>query len=339
MTRTLLLILGLSLPIEKGVCAEPPQTDRYGDALPIGAIARLGTIRFRHPGTIFDEVASVFFTPDSKTLIVSHYGVVYFWSIPDGKELRRPEKHGDWLDLSPDGKWAVARAEKGVVLVEVASGKQIRKLPSEQGVVQAAGFSPDGKLLAVEDKEQIALLDVESGKLQARLGKPDTRGVRSLSFSRDGKRLAVGCGDMKSRVWDVKSGKMLREASGHLATLSPDGKVLCAYWKYQVLTPSSVSVTNVDTRRTILPEEDVQRAYSVPLFSQDGKSLLVPVFTEQTTIFDLATGKQRATLDGRIAAVSPNGKILAVWSGGRGIDLGRHRVFSGWFLADPGRQP
>ncbi len=319
--RILLLSLGLSLPIEKLTCAEPPRKDRYGDTLPSAAVARLGTVRFRHPGSSWESmVESVFFTPDSKTLITSD-DRVYFWSIPDGKETRRLENQGTWLDLAPDGKLAAARTENGVKLVEVASGNLVRKLSTNKGVVHAAAFSPDGKVIAVEDKGQVAILDVETGKLQIRLGKPDERGFNSLSFSRDGKRLAAGCGDMKSRVWDVKTGNMLREASGHLATLSPDGKILVSYWKYQILSSSSVSVTNVDTGRDILRPEDLGDPWGVPLFSQDGKSLLVPVFPEQTIVLDLATGKQPATIDGCIAAVSPDGKMLAVWSGGRAFRL------------------
>lgn len=47
--------------------AEPAaKTDLYGDALPTGAVARMGSIRFR-----FGDVKNVNFTSDSKTIITN----------------------------------------------------------------------------------------------------------------------------------------------------------------------------------------------------------------------------------------------------------------------------
>ncbi len=52
--------LGLLLESVQPALAEPPRTDRFGDPLPPGAIARIGTERFRRNR----PVLSVCFSPD-----------------------------------------------------------------------------------------------------------------------------------------------------------------------------------------------------------------------------------------------------------------------------------
>src|SRR5439155_17182152 len=58
----------------------PLRADRYGDPLPAGAVARLGTVRLRHPGQLV-------FSPDGSTL-VSFFRDIHFWDVATGKVLR-----------------------------------------------------------------------------------------------------------------------------------------------------------------------------------------------------------------------------------------------------------
>src|SRR5262249_19226419 len=63
-----------------------PGTDRHGDGLPTGALARRGTPRSRHGGAVI----YVAFTPDGKALLTAGQdNTVRLWELKTGKEIRR----------------------------------------------------------------------------------------------------------------------------------------------------------------------------------------------------------------------------------------------------------
>src|SRR3954454_20821417 len=86
-SRFLLLYALLMLAVAVNVApSQQPTKDLHGDPLPDGAIARIGTVRWRHS----DVVAFAAFLPDSKKVIcASMDGVIRLWDFPSGKELRR----------------------------------------------------------------------------------------------------------------------------------------------------------------------------------------------------------------------------------------------------------
>jgi WD40 repeat protein len=100
------------------------------------------------------------------------------------------------LRFSPDGKVlaAACQGDKTVTLCSLA-GKVVLTVPTLQ--ITGIAFAPDGKLLASsaggDGGGEVKLWDVDTGKEVASLPR-QPQGVRSVTFSPDGRALAIACG-------------------------------------------------------------------------------------------------------------------------------------------------
>lgn len=157
------------------------------------------------------------------------------------------------LDVSADGKFLVTASEDKTARVwSLPDGRLLKTLrlpvaPGDVGKVNAVAISPDGKLIAVggwDDVDYTSLdyyvfiYDRETGHLQGRLG-PHPQVISELTFSPDGKRLAVGLVAAGIAVWDTSEWQqVLRDdefdgavngiafsSAGDIAVASHDGKL------------------------------------------------------------------------------------------------------------------
>jgi WD40 repeat protein len=194
-----------------------PGVDRYGDPLPKGAVARLGTTRFR-------QARHVAFSPDGKTIAICGFKTISIWDVKTGKELRRfeAEKRTWGLAFSPDGrKLAMSRLDwTSIDIFDLTGGKEERRLQTEISArdfdTHSLAFSRDGKNLHFCDKKNCYVWDVESGRVVSTLQHRSDEDVftYALGLSADGSRLAVIQGGMqikglRTRVWDTATGNQL----------------------------------------------------------------------------------------------------------------------------------
>src|SRR4051794_2624809 len=77
------LLASTGLAQESAPSTVQPRRDNHGDLLPVGALRRLGTTRFRQ-----DYVDSIAFKPDGKSIVVQGSGRVIHWDAATGKQLR-----------------------------------------------------------------------------------------------------------------------------------------------------------------------------------------------------------------------------------------------------------
>jgi WD40 repeat protein len=301
-----LLVAGLA-----GAAAPPPK-DGLG-----GAVARLGTPRFRH-ATIVPRV--VWSKDGSYIATGSHLGTVRLWRPDTGELLREIDNQGGVTALaaSPDGKLlATGSWDNNVRFFDPATGAQRRQFRAHNGEICGLCFSPDGKRLASSGKDgQVKVWDVASGKVLKAIPAHPGTDVRGVHFSPDGKRLASCATDNLAKVWDADSGKLLLTLKGHTKQVmgvefSPDGKAL-ATTAHDATTRLWDAATGKPTRLfqgTGFGEE--------VHFSPDGKSLAVSWgWGNNNALYDLESGSDKPRWTGwaqhsLAVAFSPDGQKVA----------------------------
>ncbi len=210
-----------------------------------------------------------------------------------------------------------------------------RRTISQDEIVRCVGFSPDGTTLASGgDDKTIRLWDVASGKQRASLT-GHTDWVWSVAYSPDGETLASVSKDTTIKFWDVKTGRERATLTGHTdwqcaVAFSPDGRTLAEGSKDRTIKLWDVRAAKV--RSTLKWRKDWLAEQVAPLpkqeaalaYSPDGKTLASGNVDKTIKLWDVATGKERATLKdhvGRLTCLvfSPDGKTLA--SAGGSINL------------------
>jgi WD40 repeat protein len=324
---SLLSCLGLVLvcPVA-GRAAAPPDkpalTDCYGDPLPPGAVARVGTDRFLTARGV-DQLA---FTADGKALLsVDRKGRVIWWDAATGRERKRVAvRNRHPMAFSADGKWLVGADDNSFG----PRSSQSYFLPGER---------PSPKF-ALRESHRIGLWSTEHGDAVLWLDGHESI-IQRLALSRDGRRLASVSRDGTVITWDVAQGKELRRwaLTGRgrptALALSPDGKLLAWAVVGRVETSAKVHLLDPVSGRLVgaLEGPSVESL----AFSPDGRLLAVGEFHHNVRLVDVARRRFVRDLGEHTHSVtalcfSPDGKHLASASADGGaklwnVPLGRER--------------
>jgi RNA polymerase sigma factor (sigma-70 family) len=193
--------------------AGPPR-DLFGDPLPAGALARLGTVRFRHGNSVYGMLLS----PDGKT-VVSYGGnpSITFWDAATGREVRRLPKGAQAAAFTPDGRTLISFGDYEARFWDAATGKMRRsKGIGRDGWMSCLVVSPDGKQLAAcGPAGQVKVWDLATDRL-VHTFTAKGRVASAVAFSPDGKLLAAGYrNDGTIRFFDLAKGKEVRVLKGH----------------------------------------------------------------------------------------------------------------------------
>ncbi len=159
--------------------------------------------------------------------------------------------------------------------------EKIPPLMHDCDYVYAVAFSPDGRFLATgSDKiaKYAQLWDCETGK-RIRVFEGHTKSVRSVAFSKDGKRLLTGSLDKTAALWDVETGKRLIEFHGHSLSVnsvefSPDETQIVSTGQDGTAVVYQIDNLAQKITKTFPPFAGHKGPVNSATFSSDGKSVV-----------------------------------------------------------------
>ena len=162
------------------------------------------------------------------------------------------------------------------------------------------------------------LLWSSSAKLSAR--------VSSIGYSPDGNTLASGSDDRTIKLWDARSGELLRTLEGHTSfvesvAFAPDGNTLASgSWD------KTIKIWDARSGALLRTLEGHRNWVSSVAFAPDGKTLASGSWGYTTKLWDARSGALLRTLEGHTSGVSsvafaPDGKTLASGSWDKTIKL------------------
>lgn len=313
-------------PPERGPV--PHLVDRFGDPLPDGAVARLGTTRFRAYRPF-----CVCFAPDGKALLSDGGdGTVRLWDPATGKELGRlqgPHESVSRIAVSADGRvLAMAGHDPAVRLWDLPARRELHVLRGHDGPVYGVAVSPDGKLAASLGSDRtVRVWDAVTGREVARPTLPARTGthVRAIAFAPDGKLLAATSPDKTVALWRAPSWEPAGTLAGHTERVvdlafAPDGKRLYSGGDDGWVREWDLA-TGQETRRF----GDGKSQVGCVAVASDGRSLVFGAGRREDgsrmRLWDLGTGTETrawvvAPTGATSAAFSPDGRTLATagWS-------------------------
>ncbi|MCS6851992.1 MAG: hypothetical protein NZ700_12585 [Gemmataceae bacterium] len=315
-----------------------------------------------------DQVTAVSLSPDGTRLLTGCLDKqLRTWNLDKGQP-ERSWNTGSTITAvayaTVGGVAAAGLADKAILLVNPADGKELKKIDNLPAAVLAVTFSPEGKLAAAGLADHsIRLFDVTQGKEEKSLP-GHTAPVSALAFAPKDNLLISASADKTVRIWNVVEGKATSTwtTAAPVASLavSRDGARVVAggdksvqVWDLAQGKPTatltlpavvrSVAFT-ADGNQLVIGCEDHQvRVYGLDgrlreSFGHDGPVLAVAAHPDNTRVVSASADKtariRGLALVWQVSHAGPVRQALFSPKGDRVYSAGDDRVIKAWAVAD-----
>ncbi|MGE3800307.1 MAG: WD40 repeat domain-containing protein [Candidatus Kapaibacterium sp.] len=221
------------------------------------------------------------------------------------------------LRFSPDGKWLAGGCDDSLrIWTTGVWEKYPRAMYSDSSFLRSIAWSPDGKSIVGTDLDHNWLFDLERDTVLLWFENDTTEIV--LKFSPDGKYLMSGGGDGGVRMWDAKTGKLVRDLRGyHTDRLTIRGLDITRDGS-QFATGALDGRVLLWDMATAMPFREVYHDGGVTTvgFTPDGRYLLSGGLDGRIIVWDVKRGDsvyvyRERPYDITELEVSPNGRFVA----------------------------
>jgi WD40 repeat protein len=275
----------------------------------------------------------VAFSPDGREVAVASWDNVLFYDLATGQLLRTLAGLGRLGDVafSPDGHTLASAADGVIRLWDVPGRQLIDTLQDDEPFSHSLAFSPNGRILAWGRGDgshgSVQLWDIAAGQsiglLEENIGT-----VWDVIFSPDGQTVATTSSDCIVRLWDASTLELLfSQPDAWNIAFHPGGHLLATHHGYYC---NSDGEGWMQTQIWDLSLFQLLNTFAeigpVIAFSPDGYLVAWQFMGGSVGVWDVESGQLVRQMQssgdggGHVAALSSDGRILAVSGISRGMD-------------------
>jgi WD40 repeat protein len=270
-------------------------------------------------------------TSDGQRLICGDGRTLLIGRLDSGDVLQTIDDYGGRpVALSRDDKVLVAagRYDHSLVVWDLDTGKELRRLRGHSSHVLAVALTPDGRqALSASRDGTLKLWDLAG--VERAVSNEGHEGVMAIAITPDGQRAVSAGWDWTLKVWDIEGGRSLRNLEGHeggvnAVAITPDGRRAVS-----ASSDRTLKVWDLDGGQVLRTLEGHLEDVIAVALTPDGQCAVSASSDHTLKIWNLEQGEVLRTLEGHTNSV--DGVVITL-DGRKAVSASKDHTMKVWDL-------